>query len=98
MVYPKPADLNSCDGRSGFIYSHVDSLLFQRHGWYQKSHPDRRSLCLQRRPGAPIETGQGGCGQNLRWLAYVPSESRAGRRITTLPAVPPRVMALHRGK
>ena len=62
------------------------------------SYPDRRSLCLQRRPDAPVETGQDSCGQNLRWLAYVASESQAGRQGTTFPAVSPKAMALRRGK
>jgi len=62
------------------------------------SYPDERLLYLQRRPGVQIETGQDGCGQNLRWLACVPSESQAGRQRTTPPAVSPKVMALRRGK
>jgi hypothetical protein len=62
------------------------------------SSPGRRLLCLQRYSGVPTETGQGGCLQNLRWLAYVPSESQAGRQRITPPAVSPKAMALRRGK
>ena len=62
------------------------------------SRSDRRLRYFQRHPGVPIGVGQNGCGQSLRWLAYAPSESQAGRQRTTLPAAHPKAMVFRQGK